>query len=88
MIDPNHERPDRCGTCRFFDTEDFGPEDRQGECHRYAPIALSGMAWAGFLSATRSDEEGEAQEISDSGFSFWATVMNYDWCGEWQAKSD
>lgn len=80
-IDDPYKRPDRCETCRFYDTYNEGDEVGHGECHRRSPLALSGMLWAACLALTRKD--AEAVEISASSYSFWPHVMAYDWCGEW-----
>jgi hypothetical protein len=67
------ERPDRCGTCRWWGG---WPDDDAGLCRRYPPAF-----------GAREMEPGEVEAghlAADRGF--WPVTDSDDWCGEWRPR--
>jgi hypothetical protein len=55
-----------CETCRWLDVEEFGPDKRYGECHRYPPrfdfdvkdhafVIVERKSWCGEHSPKQED---------------------------------
>lgn len=74
-------RPDRCGTCRFWDQweeDDQASESGRspkGHCHRHAPAPRP-------FSLTDNRPMSETEWTI--GETEWPNTQVSDWCGEWQ----
>lgn len=66
-------RPGRCGTCRYWDQEEFVTPEDQGICRRHAPAAVAGDP----------DDPDRYEQ-----FPRWPLTLASEWCGEWAAVPD
>lgn len=61
-----------CGDCKFF--RRVRPMQPIGKCHRNPPVT--------FVVGQVKSQLGQVQALADS---FWPTVPDTDFCGEWKA---
>lgn len=78
------ERPERCETCRFWDTDD---EIGKGECHRRCPtIVLFQVCPQDVLKDQAASFAGGGHPV-DEASAVWPRTFPSDWCGEWQSRA-
>ena len=85
------ERPERCGTCKLWDSREFPSQEGQ-VCHSYcrchSPSLVVGIAEPTFraICGTPPDYHIEDRVFEDADTAMWPKTREWDWCGEWRPK--
>ena len=67
---------ERCGNCAFY-----MDHNRESECHKHAPIVLSGVVGYDF----KGEVDGiQTMEKIFGAKTHWPVVRITDFCGEWE----
>lgn len=80
-------RPERCETCRFWNTESNQIAQSEtnvggkGTCQRMPPLISDAYNRALLREAERDVDSEDSEESAGRA---WPVTWDDDWCGEWQ----